>query len=253
MKGKAEEFGRPLGNISRFTFYVLAAAALSACAFTPKVTTQTFPEIDRYKVKTVVVLPFEAIKTPQVAETVVVEPAAPAGIKRSDIEVVVPSGQRLDRPTEGIPEHAPERITRIVYGKLSVLEGLTVFSPDDAAAAIKGLAGQGEPVKPSVRAGQVAAKMAVDAALIGRVLVYQERKGSKLGGETAAVGFEVRLVSADGTPLWAGNYYEKQKPFTEDAKGFAERGGVFVTADELAEYGATHLVEKFPFGAKAKH
>jgi hypothetical protein len=93
--------------------------------------------------------------------------------------------------------------------------------------------------------------MAVDAALIGRVLVYQERKGNKLGGETAAVGFEVKLISADGTPLWAGNYYEKQKPFTEDAQGFAERGGVFVTADELAEYGATHLVDRFPFGAKA--
>jgi hypothetical protein len=84
------------------------------------------------------------------------------------------------------------------------------------------------------------------------VLVFQERKGNKLGGETAAVGFEIKLISADGTPLWAGNYYEKQKPLTEDAKGFAERGGVFVTADELAEYGATHLVDRFPFGARAK-
>lgn len=239
-------------DVLRFTFYVLTAVVLGACAFTPKVTTQTFPEIDRYNVKTVVVLPFESVKTQQVAEAVVTAPATPAGIKRSDIEVVVPSGQRLDRPTSGIPEHASERITRIVYGKLSIREGLTVFSPDDAAAAIKSLAGQEEPAKPSARAGQIAAKMAADAALIGRVLVYQERKGSKLGGETAAVGFEVKLISADGTPLWAGNYYEKQKPFTEDAKGFAERGGVFVTADELAEYGATRLADKFPFGANAK-
>ncbi len=236
----------------RLTPYVLIVCLLSACAFTPKVTTQTFPEIDRYHVKTVVVLPFESVKTPQAVQAVSTEPAVPAGIKRSDIEVVPPSGQRLDRPTSGIPEHASERITRIVYGKLSIREGLTVFSPDDAAAAIKSLAGQEEAVKPSVRAGRVAAKMAVDAALIGRVLVYQERKGSKLGGETAAVGFEIKLISADGIPLWAGNYYEKQKPLTEDAKGFAERGGVFVTADELAEYGATHLAERFPFGAKAK-
>ena len=241
-----------LKNVSRVTLHVLATVALGACAFTPKVTTQTFPEIDRYNVKTVVVLPFESVMTQQAAEGVSVEPAAPAGIKRSDIEVVVPSGQRLDRPTSGIPEHASERITRIVYGKLSIREGLTVFSPDDATAAIKSLAGQAEPAKPSARAGQIAAKMAVDAALIGRVLVYQERKGSKLGGETAAVGFEVKLISADGTTLWAGNYYEKQKPFTEDAKGFAERGGVFVTADELAEYGATRLADKFPFGASEK-
>jgi hypothetical protein len=230
---------------------VLTAFALTACQFTPKVTTQTFPEIDRYQVKSVVVLPFEAIKTPQVAESVVVEPTVPAGIKRSDIEVVTPSGQRLDRPAAGVPENAPERITRIVYGKLSIREGLTVYSPDDAAAAIKSLSME-EMVNPAMRAGRIAAKMSVDAALIGRVLVYQERKGNKLGGETAAVGFEIKLISADGTPLWAGNYYEKQKPLTEDAKGFAERGGVFVTADELAEYGATHLAAKFPFGAKAK-
>ncbi len=241
-----------LKNASRVTLHVLAAVVLSACAFTPKVTTQTFPEIDRYNVKTVVVLPFESVKTLQATESISVELAAPAGIKRSNIEVVPSSGQRLDRPTSGIPEHASERITRIVYGKLSILEGLTVFSPDDATAAIKSLAGQEEPVKPSVRAGQVAAKMAADAALIGRVLVYQERKGSKLGGETAAVGFEIKLISPDGATLWAGNYYEKQKPFTEDAKGFAERGGVFVTADELAEYGATRLIDQFPFGAKAK-
>jgi hypothetical protein len=225
---------------------------LAACAFTPKVTTQTFPEIDRYNVKTVVVLPFDAVTTPQAVGPVSIEPTAPAGIKRSDIEVVPSSGQRLDRPTSGIPEHASERITRIVYGKLSIREGLTVYSHDDAAAAIKSLAGLEESAKPSVQAGRIAAKMAVDAALIGRVLVYQERKGNKLGGETAAVGFEVRLISADGTPLWTGNYYEKQKPFTEDAKGFAERGGVFVTADELAEYGAAHLIDRFPFGAKAK-
>ena len=235
------------------TVCVLIAAGLPvACAFTPKVTTQTFPEIDRYNVKTVVVLPFEAVKTPQASETIVVEPTVPAGIKRSDIEVVVPAGQRLDRPTSGIPEEAPERITRIVYGKLSIREGLTVYSPDDAAAAIKSLAGQEEAAKPSARAGRIAAKMAVDAALVGRVLVYQERQGNKLGGETAAVGFEVKLVRADGTPLWAGNYYEKQKPLTEDATGFAEHGGVFVTADELAEYGATRLVDRFPFGAQAK-
>jgi len=229
-----------------------AAGLVAGCAFKPKVTSEASPDIDKYHVKSVVVVPFDAVKTPQVADTVMVEPPAPAGIKRSDIEVIGPSGQRLDRPTEGIPAHAPDRVTRAMYGKLSVLEGLTVFSPDDAAAAVASLKGSGEPVKPSSLATQVAKKMAADAALIGRVMVYQERKGNKLGGETATVGFEVRLVAADGTLLWSGNYYEKQKPFNEDAKGFAEHGGVFVTADELVEYGTAKLTDQFPFGARAK-
>lgn len=230
----------------------IAAGLLAGCAFTSKVTSEVSPNIDKYNVKSVVVLPFDAVKTPQVSETVMFEPSAPAGAKRSDIEVIGPSGQRLDRPTEGIPEHAPDRVTRAMYGKLSVREGLIVYSPDDAAAAVSRLTGQGEPGKQSVRAVQVAAKMGADAALVGRVLVYQERKGNKLGGETAAVGFEVKLVAADGTLLWTGNYYEKQKPLTEDAKGSIERGFVFVTADELVEYGTARLVEQFPFGAKAK-
>lgn len=230
----------------------IAAGLLAGCAFTPKVTSEVSPNIDKYTVKSVVVLPFDAVKTPQLAETILEEPSVPAGIKRSDIEVIGPSGQRLERPTEGIPEQAPDRVARAMYGKLSVLEGLTVFSPDDAAAAVAGLKVKGEPVGPATLAMKVAAKMAVDAALIGRVMVYQERKGNKLGGETAAVGFEVRLVAADGTLLWSGNYYEKQKPLTEDAKGSLERGFVFVTADELVEYGTTKLAEQFPFGAKAK-
>lgn len=230
----------------------IAAGLLAGCAFKPKVTSEVSPNIDKYNVKSVVVLPFDAVATPQVSETVMFEPSAPAGARRSDIEVIGPSGQRLDRPTEGIPEQAPDRVTRAMYGKLSVREGLTVYSPDDAAAAVSRLTGQGEPGKQSVRAVQVAAKMGADAALVGRVLVYQERKGNKLGGETAAVGFEVKLVAADGTVLWTGNYYEKQKPLTEDAKGSIERGFVFVTADELVEYGTARLAEQFPFGAKAK-
>ncbi|MGH7208562.1 MAG: hypothetical protein ACREIL_04160, partial [Nitrospiraceae bacterium] len=147
---------------------------------------------------------------------------------------------------------AAEKVTRSFYGKLKNWEGLNVFSPDDAAAALKTLAVETGDVSPEQRAARVAATMTLDAAIIGRVVVYQERKGSKLGGETAAVGFEIKLVAADGTTLWVGNYYEKQKPLTEDVRGGFERGFVFITAEELVEYGTAHVAEKFPFGAKAK-
>jgi hypothetical protein len=49
--------------------------------------------------------------------------------------------------------------------------------------------------------------------------------------------------------LWEGNYYERQRPMTEDLLGFVQRYGTFVTADELAAYGATELADDFPFGA----
>lgn len=227
---------------------------LAGCAFRPKVRSEVSPEITKYRVKSVVVLPFDALMTPQVTEgRPYDEITAPQAVLRSDISVAVPpSGERQARQVAGVPSEAADKVTRSFFGKLSTWEGLRVHSPEEASTALKAVAAEGREMAPEQRAAKVAARMSVDAAVTGRVLVYQERKGSKLGGETAAVGFEVKLVSADGTLLWKGDYYEKQKPLVEDAKGSIERGFVFVTADELIEYGTTNLVEQFPFGATAK-
>lgn len=233
---------------------LIALGLLAGCAFQSKVRSEVSPEITRYRVKSVVILPFEALMTPQVTEgRPYDEITAPQAVLRSDISVSVPpAGERQARQVAGVPSAAADKVTRSFFGKLSTWEGLRVLSPDEASTALKAVAGDGGQMAPEQRAAKVAAQMSVDAAVTGRVLVYQERKGSKLGGETAAVGFEVKLVSADGTLLWTGNYYEKQKPLTEDAKGSIERGFVFVTADELVEYGTSRLADQFPFGAKAK-
>ncbi len=232
---------------------LIAAGLLAGCAFKPKVTSQASEEIDKYKVRTVVVLPFDALTTAQVTgERPYDNITPPQGALRSDmLPEVIPMGERHAEQVAGVTPTEAERVTRSFYGKLKNREGLKVYSPDTALSALAIVKkGSGEAAAEQ-RAAKVAQAMSLDAALIGRVLVYQERKGSKLGGETAAVGFEVKLVSADGTVLWAGNYYEKQKPFTEDALGSIQRGFMFVTADELIEYGTTKLAGQFPFGATA--
>jgi hypothetical protein len=242
-----------LRHASRVIGCLALVSALGACAFKPKVISEVSPNIDKYHVKSIVVLPFDVLTTPQVTEQRPYdEIVAPQGIRRSDISVAVPpSGERRAVQEAGVPPAAAEKVTRSFYRKLKSLEGLDVFAPDDAAATLRAVALESGEVPPEQRGANVASKMSLDAAIVGRVLVYQERKGSKLGGETAAVGFEVRLIAADGTLLWTGNYYEKQKPLTEDAKGSIERGFVFVTADELVDYGTAKLLERFPFGAKA--
>lgn len=232
----------------------IALGLLAGCAFQPKVRSEASPEITKYRVKSVVVLPFEALMTPQVTEgRPYDEVSAPQAVLRSDISVSVPpAGERQYRQEAGVPSAAADKVTRSFFGKLSTREGLRVLSPDEAPTALQAVAAEGRGMTPEQRAATVAGRMSVDAAVIGRVLVYQERKGSKLGGETAAVGFEMKLVSEDGTLLWTGNYYEKQKPLVEDAKGSIERGFVFVTADELIEYGTSKLADQFPFGARAR-
>jgi hypothetical protein len=95
----------------------------------------------------------------------------------------------------------------------------------------------------------VAKQLKADAALMGYVSMYQERVGSRLGADPAAsVGFDVKMVAADGRVLWIGQYYERQRPLTEDFVGFVKRYGVFVTAEELAEYGVEEVLKEFPFG-----
>jgi len=49
--------------------------------------------------------------------------------------------------------------------------------------------------------------------------------------------------------LWVGDFFEEQKPLTHDFKGFLERGGTFVTAEELARAGVARVLQSLPLGA----
>ena len=103
---------------------------------------------------------------------------------------------------------------------------------------------------PETVAATVAKRLNADAALIGLVSVFQERVGGRFGASPpASVGFEVRAVAADGQVLWVGNYYERQRPMTEDLLGFLQRWGMFVTAEDLARFGVDEVLKEFPFGA----
>ena len=68
-----------------------------------------------------------------------------------------------------------------------------------------------------------------------------------MGATPAAVGFEVFFVQpSDGTVLWKGEFFEEQKPLTQDVVGFFEKSGGFVTARELSEIGVQKVIESFP-------
>jgi len=232
----------PVGELA----LVWALLILTGCV-PAKVTTATAPQIDQYRVKTLAILPFDALATPQVTDQLGQPIGAPQGARRSDIAVAVPPAtERFDQPTASVPSHAPEKVTQIFYGKLRNWEGLRVLPLEEGERAMKVEAPQ--EVQPSELARRVAKHLLADAVLMGRVNIYRERVGSKIGADPAVVGFEVKLLAADGAVLWVGSYYEKQRPMNEDLWGWYERGGVFVTADELADYGATELVKQFPFG-----
>lgn len=222
---------------------------MGACA-PAKVTTAASPAVDQYEVRSVVIMPFERLATPQILDSPDTQVAVPGGARRSDIQLAVPpAANHLDRETTTVPAFVPEKISQILYHKLKKRQGLRVVPPEEAVAAMQASGSGAIGVSSEQKAQEVIKRTGADAALLGRVLIYRERDGSRWGAIPAVVGFEVKLIASDGVTLWTANYYEKQRPLTEDLIGFWQHGGGFVTAEELAEYGAERIVREFPFMA----
>ena len=90
-----------------------------------------------------------------------------------------------------------------------------------------------------------------DRVIVGQVRVFRERAGQKFAAIPAAVGFDVQVINAqDGTAVWAGDFFEEQRPFTQDFKGMLERGGEWITAEELARSGVKQVMRRLPIGKR---
>src|SRR6185503_16467202 len=214
-----------------------------------KVTTKSSAELPRYQIRTIALVPFTTLATPQVRDIVDQTFSVPTGVRRNDMGAVVPlNTEQSVRETVVVPPSAGETVTQFLWTRLSVRQGVTVLGPTEAAKVLASQATTQPPTTESM-AVKVAKQLKADASLIGQVLVYQERVGGRFGASPpATVGFEAKVIAADGQVLWEGNYYEKQRPMIEDVMGFIQRHGVFVTAEELASYGVEHLLLEFPFG-----
>jgi hypothetical protein len=214
-----------------------------------KVTTKSSAELPRYQIRTIALVPFTTLATPQVRDIVDPTFSVPTEVRRNDTGIVVPPNtEQSVRQTVIVPPSAGETVTQLLWSRLRVRQGMTVLVPSEAA---KVLASQvtARPPSDESMAVEVARQLKADASLIGQVRVYQERVGGRFGASPpATVGFEAKLIAADGQILWIGNYYERQRPMIEDMRGFLDRWGMFITAEELAAYGVEQMLLEFPFG-----
>jgi hypothetical protein len=212
------------------------------------VTTKSSNELSRYKIRSIALMPFTSITTPQARDQDDLFLPTPESIRRSDISLAIPRDvQPPPKQTMVVPRHAAEKVTELFWGRLQSRKGVQVLSPGDSTR-VSSADDQLTGAKPEQVASNVAKRLKADAALFGLVSVYQERVGGRMGANPpASVGFEAKVVAADGQVLWVGNYYERQRPMTEDLMGFLGRW-VFLTAAELAEYGVDEVLKEFPFG-----
>ncbi len=217
-----------------------------------KVSTESSDALPRYHVRSIALVPFTVISAPQARDQGDFFFSTPESARQQHMSLAISSDvEPPPRQSTVVPAYAAERITQLFWKRLQSKEGVQVLPLGDSAKAVAA-EGALPKARPEAVAATVAKKLKADAALIGVVSLYQERVGSRLGANPAAsVGFEVKVVAAaDGQTLWVGNYYERQRPMTEDFLGFVQRWGMFVTADELAEYGVDEILKEFPFGVR---
>jgi hypothetical protein len=148
-----------------------------------------------------------------------------------------------------VPEQGARRLTEMVLAALMDRPALRVAGPPETDVVVKPDAVVDPAQSWKVMAKEAGALFSVDGVLIGLVRTYREREGSKLGAKPAAVGFEVYLLNpSDGKVLWAGEYFEEQKPLNEDILGIFDKGIGFVTVEELAAIGVKKVMKAFPVG-----
>ena len=219
-----------------------------------KVTTKASAELSRYQIRIIALVPFTTLATPQVRDVSDQHFSVPPEVRRSDMAMAVPPNiEHPLRQTVTVPAGAGDIVTQLLWNRLKTRQGMTVLSPGEAARALTSQAAL-QPSPGQSQAVTVAKQLKADASLIGQVRVYRERVGGRFGASPpATVGFEAKVIASDGQVLWEGNYYEKQRPMTEDLMGFIQRRGVFVTAEELAAYGVEHMLNEFPFGTAVEH
>lgn len=155
------------------------------------------------------------------------------------------------RPVQiSVPDAVPDMVRHMVYSQLKLKPRIQVIPPETVGQILDSQEGSARAQDRPEMARILGQRLAVDAVLEGVIRVYREREGTKFAAHPAAVGFEIRLIGArDGKVLWVGDFFEEQKPLTHDFKGFLERGGTFVTAEELARTGVVRVLESLPLGA----
>lgn len=234
----------------RFLIIGLIWWCLGSGCVPSKVQVQASPQFNPSRISSLAILPFQAIQTPQWGNSSARgEVRDPEEIRTQFRLPGTDQVHRMDSKKERylVPDTAAQRITTKVVSALRGRSSLRVIGPETSSAMMSKGSQEAHSAL-TVMAQEVGTRLKVDGVLGGLVRTFREREGSKLGAKPAAVGFEVYLLRpSDGMVLWTGEFFEEQKPLTEDLVGFIEAGG-FVTVDELAELGVQKVMKAFPVG-----
>jgi len=182
------------------------------------------PHFQEYSIKKIAVLPFQT-------------------------QPILPDG----KISEGSPvaEGSDHLLTRIFVERLQATGRYQIIPPEQVEAVLKTAQSAGSGTMTTRLIQKVGKALGADVVITGRVLRFTERTGGSLGSQRpASVGFVVEMINVgDGQILWSSQYSETQKALSEDLNTlplFLKRGGKWLTARELAEYGVEEMIKTLP-------
>jgi len=101
-------------------------------------------------------------------------------------------------------------------------------------------------------AQKVGQALGANFIMVGNVWRFKERAGSAVSAEPpASVAFGLYLIDvSNGKVLWREVFEKSQTSLSEnilEARAFFKKGVKWVTANELARYGVSEVLKKYPF------
>ena len=105
---------------------------------------------------------------------------------------------------------------------------------------------------PLVLAQKVGKALSANAMIVGTVWKYRDRMGGTRAVESpASVAFAVYLIEVEtGSIVWNKDFAQTQRSLFENilqAQSFFDKGGKWLTADELAQLGVKEIFKAFPY------
>jgi hypothetical protein len=148
------------------------------------------------------------------------------------------------------PADAADLVSRFVSEALAA-KGVEVVAPSDVVVAFEGAGVVLPRQDPAAAARLVADRFGATGVLLGRLHRYREREGGAAGAVAAAsVAFEVELHAApDAVRVFGARFDQTQPAFSSDpltARHYPGGGSRWLTAAELARFGAEKIVESIP-------
>lgn len=151
-----------------------------------------------------------------------------------------------------VKEGAAEFLTDRVFTLLDDEKKVSLIEPGQALGARSAILSEsiGELTEREL-VMKIGRNVEAQSVVVGRIFQYREREGTAYSVETpASVAFDIILLRvSDGQVLWADHFVETQKALSENLfllGTFIRRGGKWLTADELADFGLKQVFKTFP-------